>query len=442
MPAITSPAVVQIASLVVIAVTVLTSLVSLFGVVGRGLRRRRQGQLDKEAFLLRLEEARVAVGRKKRQADLSWQGWRKFVVENRAPACADGQIVSFHLRPHDGRPLPDFHPGQFLTFQLDIPGQKKPVIRCYSLSDAPNEERFRVSIKKLVMPDRNGLASGFFHDRVKVGDLLDVKAPSGKFYLDMTRKSPAVLIGGGVGVTPMISMFTAIARHQPSRQVWMFYGIRKGTEVIERQRLEAYAVGKPNMRLVFCYSDPTDEELPLITKSAAEYQAQGKFTSQSAHAGRRIGVDLMKRLLPTDAQDTHEFYICGPGPMMHAVTEDLKAWGVPDNHVHTEAFGPSSVSKTKRYKPVADPGAAMPQVTFAKSGQTIAWDPDAECLLRLAENHDIEIPSGCWAGDCHTCKVAIRSGDVNYLKDPSDKPEPGTALLCIAAPANNITIDA
>ena len=439
---LTAPIVVQVASLLVVGLTLLTSVVSLFGVIGRVLRKRQQGALDKQAFLLRLEEARVAVGRKKHQADLSWEGWRKFVVESRAPACPDGKIVSFHLRPHDGRPLPDFHPGQFLTFQLDIPGQKKPVIRCYSLSDAPSEERFRVSIKKLELPDRNGLASGFFHEQVKVGDLLDVKAPAGKFFLDLTRRSPAVLVGGGVGVTPMISMFTAISRKQPDRTVWLFYGIRHGTEVIDRQRLEAYAAGKPTMRLVFCYSDPTDQELPLINKSAAEYQAAGKFMSQSAHAGRRIGVDLIRRLLPTDAQDTHEFFVCGPGPMMLSVTDDLKAWGVPENHIHTEAFGPSSVSKTKRYKPVSDLGAATPQITFAKSGRTIPWNAEAECLLRLAEQNDIEIPSGCWAGDCHTCKVAIRSGEISYLKDPSDKPEPGTALLCIAAPVNNLTIDA
>ncbi len=118
-----------------------------------------------------------------------------------------GDICSFYLEPHDRRPLPSFMPGQYLTFRLNIPGQAKPVIRCYSLSDGPKAEYFRVTIKKVGPPPgkadgKPGLVSSHFHDQIEQGDIVDVKAPGGQFFLDPAEDTPAVLIGGGIGLTP------------------------------------------------------------------------------------------------------------------------------------------------------------------------------------------------------------------------------------------------
>ena len=106
----------------------------------------------------------------KAQDETSWQGFRKFKVERKFPE--GGGICSFYLHPHDDRPLPFFEPGQYLTFKLDIPGQKKQTIRCYSLSDQPLSDYYRVSIKAIPPPNDNpdappGLGSNFFHDHME-----------------------------------------------------------------------------------------------------------------------------------------------------------------------------------------------------------------------------------------------------------------------------------
>ncbi len=186
------------------ALLVLAVLLQVLLITFDGLKRAAyHGQQRKRE--LDLLEVRVAAAKKKQEAEeqksLSWKGWRKFVVVRKEYESPDQQICSFYLQPHDGKAIPGFDPGQFLTFQLDIPGQTKPVVRCYSLSDAPRPDGYRVSIKR-VPPPRDkpeappGLSSNHFHDNVWVGDILDVKEPSGRFFLDTTNDDPVVLIGG------------------------------------------------------------------------------------------------------------------------------------------------------------------------------------------------------------------------------------------------------
>ena len=145
-------------------------------------------RLDLELSLLRnrLEgerERRLASS----QTSLPWNGFRKFVVKKKVPE-ADHQ-TSFYLSPHDGKTLPGFLPGQYLTFQLPVPGQAKPVVRCYSLSDRPRDDYYRVTVKRQLAPSdssdvAHGVGSGYLHDNVQEGDIIDVKAPSGHFHLD------------------------------------------------------------------------------------------------------------------------------------------------------------------------------------------------------------------------------------------------------------------
>src|SRR5690606_2002639 len=109
---------------------------------------------------------------------------------------------SLYLVPHDGRKLPSFRPGQFLTISVNVPGQPRPLVRCYSLSEAPHPDYYRCTIKKVPPPvGRSDLSSGrvssHLIDFVQDGDLLDVRAPSGAFYLDLDQPDPTVLIGGG-----------------------------------------------------------------------------------------------------------------------------------------------------------------------------------------------------------------------------------------------------
>src|SRR3954466_5312971 len=206
----------------IIAALAAQMVLILFTSVRRVFYEREQQSLSRQRLQL-LVKAAAFKAKQAEHVKLLWNGYRKFRVARKVFECHD--VYSFYLAPHDGKSLPAFKPGQYLTFQLDIPGRDKPVIRCYSLSDSHRPDCYRVTIKKALAPPdcegaKCGIASSYFCDTVKTGDILDVKAPSGHFFLDMAEEKPVVLISGGVGITPMVSMLNAIVESGQKREVW------------------------------------------------------------------------------------------------------------------------------------------------------------------------------------------------------------------------------
>ena len=366
----------------------------------------------------------------------AWSGLRTFHVERKVLEDATEQVCSFYLVPEDGKPLPPFLPGQFLTFRLDVSsaqGGAEAVIRCYSLSDAPQHGHYRVSIKRAPAPVGSavlpGIASNYFHDHVEVGSQLQVRAPSGHFYIDR-GDAPVVLIGGGIGITPMLSMLSWSLAEQTGREVWLFYGVRNRTELVMLTQLQALATQHANFHLHLCLSDPQPADL------------DGHRTGPVHHHHSRVDVALLRRLLPLKP---YHFYICGPTPMLASLVPALEDWGVPDAHIHFEAFGPASVKRRK----AAMSAAAVPgdtsdtvMVTFAKTQKQLPWQPGMGSLLDFAEAHGIAVASGCRAGGCGSCQTTIRSGEVAYTQSPDFDPEPGSCLLCVCTPKTAVTLEA
>ena len=385
----------------------------------RGLARERL-KLDIKAAKLRSQEVE--------HDKLVWNGYRKFQVAKKIRECAD--VESFYLAPHDGRPLPPFKPGQYITFQLNVPGEGKPLIRCYSLSDSPTHpDYYRVTIKKCLPPPdvpdaKPGRTSHHFCDRVQVGDILDAKAPAGHFFLDMNEEKPVVLISGGVGITPMVSMLNAIIEAGQKRETWFFFGARNRSDHILKDHLEKVCAGRDNIHLHVCYSKPGKDDV-----KGRDYHHEG-----------RVSADLFKELLPSN---NYDYFLCGPGPFMKSITDGLAAWGVPDANVHFEAFGPASVKKPTA---VADPSQTAMlskiEITFGRSGKKHHWNPACGSLLDFAEEKGVKIDAGCRAGNCGTCLVAIKSGDVEYPVTQGAVPEAGSCLTCICKPKSNLVLDA
>ncbi len=363
---------------------------------------------------------------------LAWSGLRGFKVSHKVFEDAAQQICSFHLVPQDGEALAPFLPGQYLTFRLEVPtlaGDLAGVTRCYSLSDAPHANGYRVSIKRAPTPANSphpaASASCFFHDQVQVGSLLQVRAPAGHFQLDH-GDAPVVLMGGGIGITPLLSMLTWCLASQPAREIWLFYGVRNSPELMARPQLEALAAQHPNFHLNFCFSDPL---------------ATGTVGLNFQHRGR-IEVALLRRLLPLKP---YHFYICGPTPMLESLVPALEDWGVPDARIHFEAFGPASVKRKNVAAASASAGASHPantdiMVSFTKTGMQVPWQADSGSLLELAESHGLAVNSGCRAGGCGSCQTTILSGEVSYHQSPDFDPEPGTCLLCVCTPKTNVTL--
>ena len=128
--------------------------------------------------------------------------------------------------------------------------------------------------------------------------------------------------------------------------------------------------------------------------------------------------------------------------MMGAITADLGEWGVPTERIHYEAFGAPTLTKVVDKSARAGIAPAEHQVIFGKSGKTVKWDSGVDSLLELGETNDITLDSGCRAGSCGSCLVALKSGDVEYPHPPGYECEPGTVLTCCAIPKSDLEIDA
>jgi ferredoxin-NADP reductase/MOSC domain-containing protein YiiM/ferredoxin len=359
----------------------------------------------------------------------AWKGFRPFVVDQKVRESHD--ITSFYLVSEDGETLPVYMPGQFLTFKLSIPGNPKPVIRNYSLSDSPfHPEYYRTTIKREPPPDDLSVisASNFFHDQVEPGTKLQVAAPRGDFYLDPQEESPVVLLSGGVGLTPMISMLNAIVETGIKRPVWFIHGTRNGIHHAMCKHMRQVTEANDNIKLHIRYSRPQPEDL-----KGRDYDSIGHVT-----------VDLLEELLPDKDWD---FYICGPPPFMKSLMKDLQGWGVSGNRIHIELFGPASLlqegirPKHKRPRKKLVTGEEIFEIVFLQSGITAKWDAAYENLLDFIEDQGVFPDFSCRSGICHTCMYELIEGEVEYSFEPLDPPYPGQILLCCTRPRSNLVID-
>jgi len=356
------------------------------------------------------------------QADGDWKGFRQFRVENLVKETAN--CTSAYLVPVDGKPIANFKAGQHLTLRFQIPSQPKPVIRCYSLSDGPGKSHYRISVKAVApgQPDQEpGLVSNFINDQLQLGDVVEAKSPAGSFWLDLNDSRPAVLLAGGIGVTPMISMIDLVLAQSPNRVVVLFYGVRNKADQAFAGYLRRMQKANQNFHVVHCFSNPGPDDV----------------LGSDSHIKGHVSIDLLKQLLPgPDCQ----FYLCGPSRFMQTLGTALKKWGVDDNQVHSEAFGPASIAKAPSVTSAAEVGSI--EVAVDQADQTVPWDPNCESLLELAEQHDVDIDSGCRAGSCGTCATTLLAGEVQYPQDLQMDCEPGQCLICVAKPVSSVKLGA
>ena len=360
--------------------------------------------------------------KKKQAVEKQRQQWLPYVVEKIVDESS--VIKSFYLQP-DNHAVPSFKPGQFLTVKLSVGG--KDTIRTYTVSSAPADTSLRISVKREQSSDNSvpdGIFSNHIHDQLRVGDIIHAKAPCGAFTYDTSQQRPAVLLAGGVGITPMVSM----ARHA------LIEGVR--TRAIRPTTLIS-AAKNVEQRAFF-------KELEDI-----EQQSGGSIRSfwalseidESMEAGRdyhhhgRISAALLQAILPLDDYD---FYLCGPGPFMQSMYDMLRELGVNDARVYAEEFGPASLQRasdesTRKFQPVAQASEAI--VEFSDSQIEQAWSDKDGSLLDFAEAHGLTPEFGCRSGQCGACKVGLSAGALSYLTEPSSPLNEDEVLLCCAVPA-------
>jgi uncharacterized protein len=341
-----------------------------------------------------------------------WRDWRNFVVVRKVKESKE--ITSFYLKPEDGSEIPGFQPGQFLTIKLDIPGQAKPVIRTYSLSDYPEPcDYYRLSIKHEPAPDGldvpPGLSSNFMHDQVQEGSVIPAKPPSGTFVLDVHKTIPVVLISNGVGITPMISMAKACSRLNPNRPIWFVHGARDGQSHAFRDEVLNLAEQNLNLQIYFAYSRPRPED-------DGQFQRTGY-----------VDTALIQTLVGQDA----EFFLCGSPPFLQSLREGLQIRGVPEDRVFFESFMKARTAPAENIAPAPLEGA---EIIFSQSGKTLTWQAEYDSILEFAEANDLDPAYSCRQGICGTCMCKIREGEIAYQTEPTAAIAEGSVLICIAKP--------
>ncbi|MDN0081536.1 NO-inducible flavohemoprotein [Crenobacter sp. SG2305] len=253
-------------------------------------------------------------------AEGGWSGWRPFKVGRKVRE--SDEITSFYLYPVDGAPVPSFVPGQYISVRGRAAGGALIQPRQYSLSDAPNPEYLRLSIKReqgdASRPD--GLISNWMHDEVEEGTLVELAPPFGDFVLDTDKDSPVVLISGGVGLTPMVSMLNQLVQEQPTRRVAFVHAARNRQVHALNDHVRSLAERHPQLNVQVFYEHASNDD-----RLGVDYEHQGR-------------IDLAA-IRDTAIVPDADYYLCGPVPFMRAQLASLQELGVPAERIHYEVFG-------------------------------------------------------------------------------------------------------
>ncbi|MCP4079916.1 MAG: NO-inducible flavohemoprotein [Planctomycetaceae bacterium] len=258
-----------------------------------------------------------------------WLGYRKFIVWRKEEESQE--ITSFYLQPKDSQPLPNFKPGQYITIQVDDPNLSSTP-RNYSLSDSPNQDYFRISVKKELgkTPNApNGMISSYLHDEVQVGGTLSVGAPCGEFTLDPAKLNdqPVVFLAGGVGITPLLSMAKTLVDQAVLAPIYFIHASRNSAVHAFDNEVCKMISDKDFVNTLFVYDDPLAADLE-----------DGKCDSVGY-----VTADVLRDKTPYQSAN---FYVCGPTEFMHQMLTILDELDVEPARIHYEFFGPKQDFKT------------------------------------------------------------------------------------------------
>jgi ferredoxin-NADP reductase/MOSC domain-containing protein YiiM len=350
----------------------------------------------------------------------AWPGFRPLEVT--ATHEESRTVRSITLTDPDGTPLPPWRPGQSVVLRLSREDTHETLIRNYSLSNWAGAGSYRISVKR----EKFGAASTYIHSHVKVGDILEVAAPRGAFFLT-DAETPVILVSAGVGVTPVLSMLHTLAATESPRQIWWLHGARDQAQhpLAVESRALLNQLSNSHARVFYSRPKPA-EQLPANT----------------AH-GRLSKAVIAQLGLPRSG----DVYLCGPASFMDDVSAGLVELGFERTQIHTETFGVTAAltpgiaaTAVPPHLPVGPPGPG-PEVQFARSGITAPWGPPSSSLLEFAETCDVPARWSCRTGVCHNCETALISGTVDYTLEPLEPPAPGNILLCCTQPSERVVID-
>lgn len=363
-----------------------------------------------------------------------WQGTLK--IAQIRPETAD--VTTFRLvAPAGGTLSFRYLPGQYMNLFVDINGQVTK--RAYTIASSPSQAAY---IEITAKREPFGIVSGYLHERAQVGDELRLSGPHGNFVFTGHEGDGVVLVGGGVGVTPLMSIIRHLTDRAWSGEVFLLYSCKAAADVIFRDELTSLQRHHPNLHV-----------LTTLTREEVAGRRAGRVTAA-----------LLAEFVPGIA--ARRVHICGPRPMIDAVKQMLAELNVPSSQIKTENFGtetrsPAAIAAravappSPEAAPAALPGAVgispslarvngTPMITFARAHKTAPAMPN-KTILEVAEVAGVEIDSACRSGTCGSCKVPLRMGQVTMevedALEPEDR-EQQLILACQAKPVDDVVVEA
>lgn len=272
----------------------------------------------------------------KRESDLmeqadGWTDWRDFRIAKKVPESAE--ITSFYLEPIDGRQLPSFLPGQYISVMMDVPDFKYMQSRQYSLSDAPNPSYYRISVKKeAAAQDTNGgkyhpgYISNILHTDKKVGDVVKVSHPAGEFFCDVDNThGPVVLLSAGVGLTPMVSILnTLVQKKQTARKISWIHATRSSEVQAFAEHIQQVIKDNEDVNAVVFNKSPRANAIEGV-----DYKFKARIDLGALDKDKELHLSNRATM----------YYVCGPTTFMAAMSEKLQSLGVGEDRIRMEVFG-------------------------------------------------------------------------------------------------------
>ncbi|MGE6920293.1 2Fe-2S iron-sulfur cluster-binding protein [Achromobacter kerstersii] len=341
-------------------------------------------------------------------------------------------VKTFFFRSLAGHAF-QFSPGQFLTLELDVDGQR--VNRCYTISSPPTRPHtLSITVKRVP----GGTVSNWLHDHLEVGDSVRVLGPAGAFSSALHPAERYLFLSAGSGVTPLMSMARTHRDLCDDRDTVFVHSARTPDDIIFGRELTLLAASQQRFRAHF------------ICEGLGE---QGGWHGLTG----RITLPLLQLMAPDFM--TREIFVCGPAPYMQAVRAMLREAGFDMARHHEESFSfdtfpaaqhapgvteLSARTANQNSKPNASAAPATAfSIVFQKSQRTIECGA-AQALLDAARDAGLRLPASCTQGMCGTCKVRLLDGKVDMQHQGGIRQreiDQGMVLLCCSVPLSNLRID-
>jgi len=317
-------------------------------------------------------------------------------------ARSTADTVTLTLRPT--RQWRGFRAGQFVQVHVVIDGVRRT--RCYS--PACSQHRADGSVELTIKAHPEGLVSQYLHREARPGLVVGLSQADGVFTLPSPRPDRVLLVSGGSGITPVLSMLRTLVDEGHRGEIVFLHYAPDEQHVAYLDELRALAAAQDNVRLVLAYTDA----------EADGGELRGRFRAEHLRAAAPWYREA-------------ETFLCGPPALMTAIGAHY-AGARLDDRLHTEEFAPAPV--------VALDGAATGELTFTRSGRAAA--NDGTPILVQAEAAGLAPEHGCRMGICFSCTAVKTSGCTRNVLTGELNPDPDTEIqVCISAPVGDVAVD-